>query len=501
MFLHLTWGIRCSVRRLAAAIPGTARGSCPALPQPPSRHLDRHTRAVAMVGAAYARFVRSHAKSVQAVEALLYHATWLLPGRFSASQLPLEAVNTALGLMAVIHEHILQQRTPRSRWPLLLACVQQVGLAVPEGARSLRQAPDDGANRWRSCSRCVRATPPPGAGPTSTARSRRWSSSSAPALPCRADPGGALRSPPRATGWPCERRSCWRAAQACCSSAGAPWSRAWRPHTRSACNAPWRCGAGPAACDAVAWSLTRGVQNMAAHGQRHVCDAGAAEVGCSAAYSSPRAAADGLSSSSRFSEQSAILAACPALWWQQERCSHHDGGASYASTSARTADRDRARSADSPACERARLARERLGKRLLATGEVLLLLRPLLYVLLLRRFGRKAWLPWAVAALVELLSRAASLRGASVMQQARFAVCESRQAHSDGRDIGCSAAVPGGRGRRISSEQRSVAGLAAALAAAPGAGARTVAAQGVAAVLPAARPVLRPPLCVRLTRA
>lgn len=60
---------------------------------------------------------------------------------------------------------------------------------------------------------------------------------------------------------------------------------------------------------------------------------------------------------------------------------------------------------------------EQLAKRLMACGEVLLVARPLLYVALLRRWGPRSWRPWLLAALVELLSRSATLHGAQMLQQ------------------------------------------------------------------------------------
>ena len=77
---------------------------------------------------AYCNFVRQHAGAVRAAEALLHNVTWLLPDRFSTSEVPLEIVNSVVGLLGVIHEHILQRRASGNGipWPLLVSCIQQV---------------------------------------------------------------------------------------------------------------------------------------------------------------------------------------------------------------------------------------------------------------------------------------------------------------------------------------------------------------------------------------
>ncbi|KAI8866806.1 peroxisome membrane protein [Ramicandelaber brevisporus] len=43
-------------------------------------------------------------------------------------------------------------------------------------------------------------------------------------------------------------------------------------------------------------------------------------------------------------------------------------------------------------------------------GELLFIIRPLLYVLVLRKYGNKSWIPWLISLAIELSSRAATIR-------------------------------------------------------------------------------------------
>lgn len=80
----------------------------------------------------YKHFVRTNSNLIGAIEGGLSSLTWLLPDRFSDSELSLEGLNSMLGLIALYHESILQepanfrdQKQPVP-WPLWLGAIQQV---------------------------------------------------------------------------------------------------------------------------------------------------------------------------------------------------------------------------------------------------------------------------------------------------------------------------------------------------------------------------------------
>lgn len=56
--------------------------------------------------------------------------------------------------------------------------------------------------------------------------------------------------------------------------------------------------------------------------------------------------------------------------------------------------------------------------RLVITGEVLHILRPLLYVMALRRWGRRSWKPWAISLFLELSSARLTAAGATASRRA-----------------------------------------------------------------------------------
>ena len=82
----------------------------------------------------YKAFVRQNANLINAVEGGLSSLTWLLPDRFSNSELRLEAINSVLGLLSLVHESILDeepqamggQQRPLSFWLGVLKQVSNV---------------------------------------------------------------------------------------------------------------------------------------------------------------------------------------------------------------------------------------------------------------------------------------------------------------------------------------------------------------------------------------
>lgn len=82
----------------------------------------------------YKTWVRNNSNLLGAIEGGLSSLTWLLPDRFSDSELNLEALNSLLGLLGLFHESILQEPVYQqngkqpAQWPLWLGAVQQVFL-------------------------------------------------------------------------------------------------------------------------------------------------------------------------------------------------------------------------------------------------------------------------------------------------------------------------------------------------------------------------------------
>ena len=79
----------------------------------------------------YKGFVRQNANVVAAVEGGLSNLTWLLPDRFADSELLLEAVNAALGVLGLCHERIQATGPGKPEqaplpWPFWLGLLRQV---------------------------------------------------------------------------------------------------------------------------------------------------------------------------------------------------------------------------------------------------------------------------------------------------------------------------------------------------------------------------------------
>lgn len=81
-------------------------------------------------------WVRNNSNLLNAIESGLSSLTWLLPDRFSDSELKLEALNSVLGLLGLFHESVLQEPAYHqdvaqpTKWPLWLGAVQQACLQL-----------------------------------------------------------------------------------------------------------------------------------------------------------------------------------------------------------------------------------------------------------------------------------------------------------------------------------------------------------------------------------
>ena len=113
----------------------------------------------------YKTWVRNNSNLLGAIEGGLSSLTWLLPDRFSDSELNLEALNSLLGLLfheSILQEPVYQQNGKQpAQWPLWLGAVQQVFLK----ASTLDSNPDrtqivtaTWLHRWKCWWRWLHAT-------------------------------------------------------------------------------------------------------------------------------------------------------------------------------------------------------------------------------------------------------------------------------------------------------------------------------------------------------
>jgi len=105
----------------------------------------------------YGAWVRANAAAVLAAEGALSSLTWLVPDRFSDSELALEALNSALGLLSMYHSQLLAEPAPGAGagakqpaalpWPLWLGALHQAR-ARWRARRSQSSWPDPGGAYW-----------------------------------------------------------------------------------------------------------------------------------------------------------------------------------------------------------------------------------------------------------------------------------------------------------------------------------------------------------------
>ena len=80
----------------------------------------------------YKTWVRNNHNLIGAIEGGLSSLTWLLPDRFSESELNLEALNSFLGFLGLFHESILNEPLYQKdvqqpvQWSFWLGAAQQV---------------------------------------------------------------------------------------------------------------------------------------------------------------------------------------------------------------------------------------------------------------------------------------------------------------------------------------------------------------------------------------
>ncbi|KAK9812042.1 hypothetical protein WJX73_000692 [Symbiochloris irregularis] len=125
-----------------------------------------------------------------------------------------------------------------------------------------------------------------------------------------------------------------------------------------------------------------------------------------------------------------------ALWWDAPSLNHTasagDGTLPFASAE-EDADpaspASRARTTHLRKLEAATVKLQGFGMRLLALGELLHILRPLIYTLALRKFGRRSWRPWFISLGVEAASAALIDAGAGIQRRACRAAADDPTLH------------------------------------------------------------------------
>lgn len=125
------------------------------------------------------------------------------------------------------------------------------------------------------------------------------------------------------------------------------------------------------------------------------------------------------------------------LWWDAPTLSHDvaptgDGTLPFASADEDTdpgSPASRARMQHLRSLEAATAKRQALGLRLIVMGELLHVLRPVLYTLALRKYGRQSWRPWFISLGLEAASAALIDAGASVQRQACQAAADDPTLH------------------------------------------------------------------------
>ncbi|KAK9812655.1 hypothetical protein WJX72_001406 [[Myrmecia] bisecta] len=355
----------------------------------------------------YKEFVRSNANLLSALEGALSSLTYLLPDRFAESELTLEALNSFLGLIGMYHESILSTPSAASGlpapipWPLWLGALQQVEVLVEMGAiaaertgRLNKYGPLAALEAAKAILRLVilyraggRILTDGGLTMAEAASSGKGTSRLSPEMRARAVYGAFAR---------------FRQQYAL-------------PHvpqyTRTASAKLLRIDTSP---DLQGSSSSQ----PASPGPSHdlPCAAPAASPG-SPPVREPRGKhADMEASSSGRSG---------AYWWDQPlqaspSSMHLNVNASEdpCSSTGCSSPCSEARRQHLKRMEMYTQRRQALGMNLLVVGELLHILRPLLYVMALRRSGRTSWKPWLLSLGLDLASSKLITAGASIAQQA-----------------------------------------------------------------------------------
>ena len=374
--------------------------------------------------ARHAAWVRANAGAVAALESLASSATWLLPDRFAEGEAGLEAAHAALGLLSVYHEALLAPDAPHGcgapRLPLALAALQQVrvggggGMAasgVRGGGGSALIAPFPSSLLQVEVLVEIAAA--------RAARAGHVRSKYTPLLILEAVKAGARLAALASSG----ARLTLDGGASLPPPAPAPTSRAAKRAARAAA----------LAAAVASFRAARGLPPGGAPGRPHA----GARVGAAAAAAAARAPPGA----------AGALAACVAAaqagkergegvgpaprWWDAPPPRPPRAAAAEIEPAddgePPTAPPD-PMAALAAAGDAARAAAWR-GAEAVAWGELLFLLRPVLYVAALRSHGDSSWKPWLLSLAVDAASAALIRRGGAAAAAAARAGPPGAAAH------------------------------------------------------------------------
>jgi len=354
-----------------------------------------------MLGA-YAAWVRGHAGLVSGVEGALASAVWLLPDRFSDSELKAEALSAGLGLLSLFNAVIVEpgrvgggDADSGGRCPLMLAALQQVEVLLEIGADHWL-CKTAGGSGWRKydvlcCLELLKLA--------------------LRVATLRGD-GGRLLLDGSATKDGYAAGSAHETSRAEGLQAVAPaFARFRAKHCEERAPAEAAVTVATAAAGAAA-------KDEAAEAAGSVPD-GATAAGAECAgkggywWDGPPGGKAGAGLAGHWKRGG------KPYWWDAEEAAaaceggelaagRREGSGSLPAVPVGATRQTGQRQHTAP------LLRMRAGKELVALGELLHLARPLLYCLLLRRYGVRSWRPWALSLLADLASAQAISLGATL---------------------------------------------------------------------------------------
>lgn len=314
--------------------------------------------------------------------------TWLLPDRFSENELSLEAIHTAINLVSVLHDAIINDPGPGAppgagRLAFALAAIQQAEVVVELWARHNERTG---------------------------------------ALTSQYDPLIAVEGLKAIV-----RISILRASGARILPNGG--ASAFESSNRLR-HVPSRMGVGIGAATRAKEVLAA----FAAFREKHACGVQPNHVSknddaapaCSSINIDAPSSPQKIYSPEKVENLTSASTTQPVggrRWWDE---GHLPGGGKQQQGSASASVRYAA--SFNPGAlrevEQRTLAAQSRAARLIIAGELVHVLRPLLYVAALRRWGRRSWTPWVVSLVVELASARLTAAGASYSRQAATAAAQ-----------------------------------------------------------------------------
>eukprot|EP00891_Asterochloris_glomerata_P000315 jgi/Astpho2/315/Aster-02199 len=328
----------------------------------------------------YKAFVRQNANLINAIEGGLSSLTWLLPDRFSDSELRLEAINSVLGLLSLVHESILEEE------PQAVEVLVEIGAINLEGKTGLTRYQPLAVLEAAKAALRLKILSTPG---TRMLTDMGMTDGGVGHLPGERtqDMYAAFT---RFRQRHCQDKGLHRGLREAVAATSSMLASRQAPQTPASSSQQAEAG--------TSSSGSPGQQPEAVRlqAESHPQDAGG-----------------------RFS-----------YWWESPTISpvtltgHEGEQDAAAGTEAASSSHQGA--AAKPAEVR---ARGHAGMRTITAAEWLFILRPLLYVLMLKKYGRRSWKPWLVSLALEVVSSrmtAAGVHAATTAQVQRPTDCIQR---------------------------------------------------------------------------